>query len=74
MMQSYHSITDCIPVLYITLLWFIYFITGSLYYLFPFTFSTLSPPLWRPQVENRNLSVLAHPHTTGGWGSLAHGR
>lgn len=65
MMRSYHSVTDCIPVLHITPLWFIYFITANLNYLFPLTSSTLSPPSWRPQAENRNLSVLARPHPTG---------
>ena len=43
--QSYYKIVTVFPVLYITSLWLIYFITGSLYLLIPFTYFTFLLPL-----------------------------
>ena len=48
------------PMLYITSLWLIYFITESRYFLIPFTLFTIPPPatsLWQPSVCSLYLWV-----------------
>ena len=50
-MQNGYNIIDYIPYVYVTSLRLIYFITGSLYLLIPFTHS-ICPPATPPHPRN----------------------
>ena len=54
-MLSYYSIIDCIPVLYITTVCLIHFITGGLYLLIPFT--NFAPPHHHPTWQSPIYSL-----------------
>ena len=60
-MQSCYNIIDCIPYVYITSLWLIYFIAESLYLLIPFTDSVHPPTLPTPEHQKQTLWGDATP-------------
>ena len=61
-LPRYYIIIDIFPILYISYLWLIYFVTGSLYLLISLTYFSSTPPLATISLFSvyMNLSVLLH--------------